>query len=184
MSEAGPLSEQERARLLAAARQAIRCAIENETFERHDSTAAMERRAGAFVTLRRRGELRGCIGMLDTSRPLLDSVTDAAVAAATRDHRFSRLSRMELDDCDLEISVLGDFVEVTDPQEVEVGRDGVLLRAGFQSGLFLPQVATEQGWDRETLLDHLCLKAGLPPGTWRRPDATLERFTAEVFGER
>jgi len=184
MSESETLGPEDRAALLSAAREAIRCAIANEPFARPEPTAGMLRRAGAFVTLRRRGELRGCIGILDTSRFLLDSVTDAAVAAATRDHRFSQLTIGELSECDLEISVLGEFAEVRAPEEIVVGRDGVVLRAGFQSGLFLPQVATEQGWDRETLLEHLCLKAGLAPGTWRRPDARLERFTAEVFGER
>ena len=183
MSETRELDADERARLLTAARNAIRCVIEDETFARPETTPAMERKAGAFVTLRRRGALRGCIGMLDPGTPLVDSVTGAAVAAATRDHRFSRLTRWELDECDLEISVLGEFIEVSRPEEIMVGRDGVLLRAGHQSALFLPQVATEQGWDRDTLLDHLCLKAGLATGTWRRPDARLERFTAEVFGE-
>jgi len=180
---ADQLGALERAALLETAREAIRCTLEGRTFVRPETTAAMERAAGAFVTLRKRGELRGCIGMLDANRPLIDSVVDAAVAAATRDHRFFRLTSEELDECDLEISVLGGFEEVGSPDEIVVGRDGVLLRAGFHSAIFLPQVATEQGWDRDTLLDHLCVKAGIARGTWRRADARLERFTAEVFGE-
>lgn len=182
-SDAGQLAAEDRRILLAAAREAIRCAIEGERFIPPRASPALERPAGAFVTLRRSGALRGCIGVLDSSRPLLDSVADAAVSAATRDHRFGRLTRDELSECSLEISVLGAFVEVADPEEIVLGRDGALLRAGSRSGLFLPQVATEQGWDLETFLNHLCLKAGLAPGTWRRPDARIERFTAEVFGE-
>jgi len=181
--ESDLLDAPEREALLAVAREAIRCALEQRPFVRPETTDAMERPAGAFVTLRKSGDLRGCIGMLDAKRPLVDSVADAAVAAATRDHRFFRLTSEELDECDLEISVLGPFQEVETPDEIVVGRDGVLLRAGPYSALFLPQVATEQGWDRDTLLDHLCVKAGIARGTWRRPDARLERFTAEVFGE-
>lgn len=177
------LSAEERRGLLEAAREAIRCALEREDAARPSVTPAMERPAGAFVTLRLHGDLRGCIGTLDSKRPLVDAVVDAAVASATRDHRFNRLTRRELDECTLEISVLGEFVPVGDPSEIEAGRDGVVLRVGVMSALFLPQVATEQGWDRETLLDHLAMKAGLPRAAWRRPDAKLERFSAEVFGE-
>lgn len=178
------LNEQERAELLSAARDAIRNALEGADYTPPQVGPSLKRPGGAFVTIRLHGQLRGCIGILDARRPLIDSVVDAAVAAATRDHRFSRLTQRELDEADLEISVLGSFVKVSDPQEIVIGRDGLYLQAGRQSGLLLPQVATEQHWDREELLHHICLKAGLAPGTWRRADARLERFTAEVFGER
>lgn len=174
----------DRAVLLAAAREAIRCALEGERFVRPEVPVSLEVPGAAFVSLHRRGELRGCIGILDADRALFTSVTDAAVAAATRDHRFAQLTRRELDEADIEISVLGPFVKVDDPEQIVVGRDGLYLRAGTNGGLLLPQVATENGWDRDTFLDHLCRKAGLAPGTWRRPDARIERFTAEVFGEK
>jgi len=183
MTERNELSGDERSALLSIARGAIRHAIAGEPFTAGDAPPTLRVPAGAFVTLKLHGELRGCIGMLEAERPLVDSVADAAVAAATRDRRFARLRPEELDDVSLEISVLGPFVEVGDPNEIVVGRDGLYLRAGLNGGILLPQVASERGWDREAFLDHLCLKAGVPPGTWRRSDACLERFTAEVFGE-
>lgn len=183
MTDREMLSAGDRAVLLSAAREAIRCALDGHGFARPAVSAALETPAGAFVSLHLHGDLRGCIGTLDARRPLIDSVTDAAVSAATRDRRFSPLTLEELERVDLEISVLGPFVPVEDPEQITVGRDGLLLRVGGLSGIFLPQVATEQGWDRETCLDHLAIKAGLPRTAWRRPDARLERFTAEVFGE-
>lgn len=183
MADREALGVADRAALLAAAREAIRCALEGRDWERPEVSKALEAPAGAFVTLWRDGDLRGCIGTLEASQPLIDSVADAAVAAATRDRRFNRLTLDELERVVLDISVLGNFEKVEDPNEIVVGRDGLLLRVGVMSGIFLPQVATEQGWDRETYLDHLAMKAGLPRAAWRRPDARIERFTAEVFGE-
>jgi AmmeMemoRadiSam system protein A len=183
MADRETLRAEDRAVLLAAAREAIRCALEGRPHERPRGSATLEAPGGAFVTLWLDGDLRGCIGTLDAARPLIDSVLDAAVSAATRDRRFNRLTLAELDRVVLDISVLGDFEKVEDPNEIVVGRDGLLLRVGVMSGIFLPQVATEQGWDRETYLDHLAMKAGLPRAAWRRPDARIERFTAEVFGE-
>jgi AmmeMemoRadiSam system protein A len=179
-----PLTAADRAALLAAARDAIRCELDGVPFDAGEVSAALRQPGGAFVSLHKSGELRGCIGTLDDTKPLIESVTWSAVAAATRDHRFSRLSLDELARVDLEVSVLGVFREVSDPGEITVGRDGLYLRAGMASGILLPQVATERGWDRETFLDHLCLKAGIPARTWRRSDCVIERFGAEVFGEK
>ncbi len=184
MQQSDELSSEERKALLAVARRAIECALSGEAFRRPDVAPALERPAGAFVSLHRYGELRGCIGTLEADRPMVDAVAEAAVAAATRDRRFNRMTVDELAECDLEISVLGRFVEVCEVDEVVVGRDGLYLRAGVKGGLLLPQVAGERGWDRATFLEHLCSKAGLPPGSWHGPDARLERFTAEVFGEK
>jgi AmmeMemoRadiSam system protein A len=114
--------------------------------------------------------------------PLWRTVEENAVAAAFSDPRFPPLTREELDETRIEISVLSPLRHVS-PEHVVVGRDGVLVVRGASRGLLLPQVATEYGWDRETLLDHTCRKAGLDPGAWKHPDTKISTFTAEVFGE-
>jgi AmmeMemoRadiSam system protein A len=141
-------------------------------------------KAGAFVTLHKQGELRGCIGTFRSDRNLEDVVRDMAIAAAFEDPRFSPLEPEELDEVDIEISVLSPLREIKDVNEIEVGKHGLYISRGFRSGVLLPQVATEYNWDRETFLVHTCLKAGLPEDAWKDPKTKIEVFTAEVFGER
>ncbi len=140
--------------------------------------------SGVFVTLKKHGELRGCIGFVEAIRPLGDAIQEMAVSAATRDPRFPPVTLAELKEIDIEVSILTPMYPVKDLSEIQVGRDGLMLRKFPNSGLLLPQVATEYGWDRDTFLDHLCLKAGLEPGSHKSPDAKLFRFSAEVFGEK
>jgi AmmeMemoRadiSam system protein A len=135
----------------------------------------------AFVTLTKNGRLRGCIGYTEAVAPLFKVVQECAVAAATEDPRFPPVSPGELPSLRIEISVLTPLFPLR-PEEVEVGRHGLLVRQGRMRGLLLPQVPVEQEWDRETFLDQVCVKAGLPPSAWRH-GATLQGFTAEVFGE-
>jgi AmmeMemoRadiSam system protein A len=152
---------------------------------RHDApgtAAVLSRPSPAFVTLRCGDELRGCIGHLEADRPLADVVARAAVAAATEDPRFPPVTAAELDELAVEISVLGPMQLVSDPMTIEVGRHGLVVHAGARRGLLLPQVASEWGWDRETFLEQLCVKAGLPRGAWRT--AELFIFEAEVFGDQ
>ncbi len=141
----------------------------------------LSRPSPAFVTLRRGDQLRGCIGHLEADRPLADVVARAAVAAATEDPRFPPVTAAELDELAVEISVLGPMQLVTDPMTIEVGRHGLVVHSGANRGLLLPQVASEWGWDRETFLEQLCMKAGLPRGAWRT--AELFTFEAEVFSD-
>lgn len=149
-----------------------------------DYDDALRRPAGAFVSLRtKRGELRGCIGSIRAMEPLFKAVATSAVSAAFRDPRFLPVRRDELQQLDLEISVMGPIESVRDAAEIEVGRDGLIISRGRFAGLLLPQVATEYGWDRETFLDQACVKAGLPPGSWRSAETRIEKFSAEVFGE-
>jgi AmmeMemoRadiSam system protein A len=178
------LTPADRARLLAVARRAIESGLGGKGAPHEDVAAALREPCGAFVTIRRRadGELRGCVGFIEAQRPLVEAVEHAAAAAATSDTRFEPVRSEELPELGLEISVLGPLRPVR-PEEVEVGRHGLLVRHGRRQGLLLPQVATEHGWDRETFLDKTCVKAGLPAGTWRKPEAELLGFTAEVFGE-
>ena len=143
----------------------------------------LQKKCGAFVTLTIHGQLRGCIGYVIAERPLLETVREAARAAAFQDPRFAPLRRAELSELRLEISVLSEPRPVCSLEEIRVGDHGLIVRHGFRSGLLLPQVATEYGWDRETFLSHTCAKAGLPRDSWRDPDTEIELFEAEVFGE-
>ncbi|RLB58246.1 MAG: AMMECR1 domain-containing protein [Deltaproteobacteria bacterium] len=179
------LTPAERRRLLQVARQTIAQQLTQGRFEQVEADSpGLSRPGGAFVTLHLQGQLRGCIGTFTSEQPLVYTVQEMAVSAAQRDPRFPPLRPEELDAVDLEISVLSPLRQIDDPQLVEVGRHGIYITRGFHSGVLLPQVATEYGWDRETFLDHTCLKAGLPPGCWREAGTRIEVFEAEVFGEK
>ncbi len=136
-------------------------------------------RCGVFVSLHRQGALRGCIGHVTGDRPLAALVGEMAVAAASQDPRFPPVAEDELDGLDVEISLLSP-PEPAVADTVVPGEHGVILRRGGRMGVFLPQVAPEQGWDRRTLLSMLCRKAGLPDGAWRDPASRLEVFRAQV----
>ena len=145
----------------------------------------LEKPGGAFVTLHKRGGLRGCIGqIIPTGEPLWEVVRNMAVAAGSEDPRFNPVAKEELDDIEYEVSVLSAPERVSDWREIEPGKHGVIVRKGFRSGVFLPQVADETGWSREEFLGELCAqKAGLPPDSFKTdPEVRLEIFTAQVFG--
>ena len=139
------------------------------------------RTLGAFVTLHISGNLRGCIGNIIGREPLYATVWHMAQAAAFADPRFAPLSLAEWSRVNLEISVLDELTVCPNPQAVEVGRHGLVLQYAGRSGVFLPQVPVEQGWDRLAYLDNLCLKAGLPQGSWQQPGAQLYWYEAVVF---
>jgi AmmeMemoRadiSam system protein B/AmmeMemoRadiSam system protein A len=169
--------------LLALARETIRRFLETETTPlARDCAPVLNRQQGAFVTLKKHGQLRGCIGHMAEDRPLCQVVGAMAYQAAFKDRRFSPLRSGELAEVEIEISVLTPFTKVPGPDAIVIGRDGVVLRKSGRSAVYLPQVATEQGWSREEMLDHLCQKAGLAVGSWRR-GAELFTFQAEVFHE-
>ncbi|HEY7790917.1 MAG TPA: AmmeMemoRadiSam system protein A [Vicinamibacterales bacterium] len=178
-----PLSPAERALLLRVAREAIAAnlAIGASACVTDAEGLLRDRQAGAFVTIRCGGELRGCIGDLDGG-PILEVVRHCAVAAASSDPRFSRVTAAEWPAVDLEISVLGALEPVDEVTTIEIGRHGLIVEHGRRRGLLLPQVATEWGWDRETFLAHTCRKAGLPPDAWRK-GAQVFRFEADVFAD-
>ncbi|MFC1517242.1 AmmeMemoRadiSam system protein B [Candidatus Margulisiibacteriota bacterium] len=136
----------------------------------------------AFVTIHKKGQLRGCIGHVRAHKPLAATVQEMALAAAFEDPRFPPLRSEELKDIDIEISVLTPMRRISDIEEIDVGKHGLLITQGLSSGLLLPQVATEQGWDRAELLIGICRKAGLPPDAWQK-GAVLHTFSAEVFHE-
>ncbi|MFN2238841.1 MAG: AmmeMemoRadiSam system protein A [Thermoanaerobaculia bacterium] len=178
------LDSSERRLLLRLARRAIAAALAGES-ARPDAASlpeALRVPAAVFVSLHLRGELRGCIGSLAPEAPLAEAVADNACLAAFEDPRFAPLTPAELPRLAIEISVLSPF-EPCDPEEIVIGRDGLMIRRGARSGVFLPQVAVEWGWSRDEYLERLCQKGNLPPGEWSRPGVILERFTAEVFSE-
>jgi AmmeMemoRadiSam system protein A len=180
------LNAEQRQRLLKLARTSIESILEGRSpaLSEGEFDEALRRPAGAFVTLRTKaGDLRGCIGSIRAVEPLFKAVASSAVSAAFRDPRFFPVRPDEMAQLELEISVMGPIEPVRDVANIEVGRDGLIISRGRFAGLLLPQVAAEYGWDRETFLDQTCLKAGLPAGSWRLPETTVEKFAAEVFAE-
>lgn len=136
---------------------------------------------GAFVTIHKKGQLRGCIGYIEAYKPLHKTIEEMAEAAAFRDPRFPPVSEKELPELDIEISVLTPLRKIKDVNEIEVGKHGIYIKKGWYSGLLLPQVATEYGWDRQTFLEHTCMKAGLPPNAWKDKDTEIYIFSADIF---
>lgn len=185
------LSDSERQYLLQVAAQAVRLAAETgrhyqpTDLPQRDSPERLREKRAVFVTLRKRGELsghelRGCIGSTVARLPLDQAVADAAYSAALQDPRFDPVTPDELPLIDVEISVLSPFVEIR-PEEVVVGRHGLMISSDFARGLLLPQVAEERHWSAERFLEETCRKAGLPSGAWKQ-GARIQAFTADVFG--
>jgi MEMO1 family protein len=147
---------------------------------RIESSILKENR-GAFVTLQKRGQLRGCIGYIEGHGPLHNTIKEMAEAAAFRDPRFSPVKEKELPELDIEISVLTPLQRIKDVNEIQVGTHGIYIKKGWYSGLLLPQVATEYGWNRQTFLEHTCQKAGLPSTAWKEKDTEIYIFSADIF---
>jgi len=177
------LDERQQAFLLDLARQSVTAAV-TAAREIRPPTAdpVLLAKRGAFVTLKVGGELRGCIGYPLPYKPLAETVAGMAMAAATQDTRFDPIAPADLPRLEIEISVLTLPRPVDDVTEIVVGRHGIIVTQGRRSGLLLPQVPTEYGWDLETYLRHGCLKAGLPPNSWKT-GAKIEVFEAQVFSE-
>lgn len=176
------LAEEEKQELLRIARDVIGAKSRGEPLPYISATTEkLGEKSGAFVSLYKKGMLRGCIGSLQADEPLYKTVEEMAQAAAFRDPRFRAVTEDELPYLDLEISVLTPLRQIHDPKEVEVGLHGIMIRKGFLSGLLLPQVATERNWDRQTFLQETCKKAGLPMNSWQDDDAEIYVFSADVF---
>jgi AmmeMemoRadiSam system protein B/AmmeMemoRadiSam system protein A len=176
------LTETQKKTLLKVARQAVEAEVLGKRQTPVNVSDPLLNAPGAvFVTLKKRGDLRGCIGHIFPIEPLIMSVRDNAIAAASRDPRFEPVTPQELKDIHIEISVLTSPEPLANPLDVRVGTDGLIITKGFNKGVLLPQVPVEQGWGKEEFLDGICRKAGLQPGSWK--DAKLERFQAIVFSE-
>jgi AmmeMemoRadiSam system protein A len=176
-----PYTAEERASLLAIARQSILTRLTGGRFAPRPLTARLAEPRGVFVTLYRGDVLRGCIGYPFAAEPLYRAVSQAAAGAALEDPRFPPVSTKELPEVRVSLSVLSALAPIA-PSEIEIGRHGLMVSQGSARGLLLPQVAVEHDWTSETFLENACMKAGLPPDAWKC-GARLEAFTAEVFGE-
>ena len=178
------LTEKEKAFLLDIAKNAIMAKINHrEIPEIKIDSDNLKLKRGAFVTLKKQGRLRGCIGYIKAFKPLWETVQEMAIAAAFHDPRFPSLKPEEVNQLTLEISVLSPFKRVKDIKEVEVGKHGLYIVNGLRSGLLLPQVAIEYEWDRETFLKETCYKAGLPLNAWMDEETEIYIFSADYFGD-
>jgi AmmeMemoRadiSam system protein A len=172
----------DRRRLLDLARRSLEAQVHRAPPPTPGSGGVFDIPAGAFVSIHHHGELRGCLGRIESSGRLVDTVVHLASIVGQADPRFPPVRPDELDGISLEISVLTEPTEVETVDEIEVGRHGLIVEQGLRRGLLLPQVAMEYRWDRDTFLEHTCLKAGLPKDAWKR-GARILVFEAEVFGE-
>ncbi len=176
---------------LSAEEKALLHRIARESIESHSAgkkppavqviSPRLKEPRGAFVTLHKQGELRGCIGHVIDDQPLAETVAAMAVAAAFQDPRFPPVTPDELEDLEIEISAMTPLRQITDVEEIEVGRHGIIVQQNGHSGLLLPQVATQYGWDRETFLDYTCRKANLPADAWKEENTKIFIFSADVF---
>jgi AmmeMemoRadiSam system protein A/AmmeMemoRadiSam system protein B len=175
------LSDSDQQELMEIARQALELMVRrNRVYDPRIRNARLDTPAGAFVTLKKHGRLRGCIGFIEPPGPLCQAVALAAGAAATRDHRFPPVEPEELSSIEIEISILTPPRRIRDPDQVTVGKHGLIVSRGERRGLLLPQVPVENRWDRRTFLQQACIKAGLPRDAWRN-GAELFVFEALVF---
>jgi AmmeMemoRadiSam system protein A len=178
------LSEMEKKALLAIVRKTIEARLTGKPIPEFQlGSEVLKEKKGAFVTLKKHDHLRGCIGYIEARKPLYKTVGEMALAAAFDDPRFPPLKPDEFKNLAVEISILSQLKEVKDINEIEVGVHGLYITKGFHSGLLLPQVAMEYGWDRLTFLQETCHKAGLQRDAWKEKDANVYIFSAEVIGE-
>ena len=178
------LSSDDKLALLGIARRSItkRLASEPPPTEAYESPE-LNTHSGAFVTLHKEGELRGCIGRFTSDGPLFETIAEMAISAAFEDPRFPEVTANEVPVLHIEISVLSPLKLITDTEEITVGIHGIYIIKGANRGVLLPQVATENGFDRDTFLDQTCIKAGLNPGAWREGSLQIYTFNAEIFSE-
>lgn len=181
------MNEKQKNTLLKVAKETVAAAVTGRpVYEPETVDPALRAEVGCFVTLKNGEELRGCIGQFTADRPLIEMVAQMAISSSMHDPRFgcNRITVDELPQLDIEISVLSPMVKTDDPLSLRLGIDGIYIVKGRRSGCFLPQVATETGWDTESFLSYCCAhKAGLAPDAWKTDEQVeVYLFTAEVFG--
>lgn len=177
------LSEDDRKRILELARQAVVEAVCRKRLpDEIPRTGVFEQRCGAFVTLHVGKRLRGCIGVIEAKESLGDSIVKCAASAALEDPRFNPMQPGELPELEIEVSLLSPLQRIR-PEEIEIGKHGLLVEQGFHRGLLLPQVAVEYHLERERFLEETCHKAGLAAGAWKEPGTRISAFTCEIVGE-
>lgn len=180
------MDDKQKQTLLKIARDTVKAVVIGKSIKVPPSDdPELNTHCGCFVTLKNHGRLRGCIGNFTSDIPLIELVAEMAKASATSDPRFfaDQISTGELDQLDVEISVLSPLKQTNEPLNLQLGIDGIYIKKGYASGCFLPQVATETGWSKEEFLSYCCShKAGLAPDAWKDPKTEVYLFTAEVFG--
>ena len=178
------LTENERIELLKIARDTIVSYVTSRELPAvENSSEGLNLKSGCFVTIKKKGELRGCIGNFVSDKPLYKLVQEMAVSAATRDPRFYPMKSQDLEDFEIDISVLSPLERASSVEEIQVGTHGIYIVKGSYRGVLLPQVATDYGWDRDEFLRHTCIKAGLPENAWQG-ECEIYIFSAQVFGEK
>jgi AmmeMemoRadiSam system protein A len=176
------LTEDEKQRLREIATTVIEYRVRDKKIPEFEVTSErLNENRGAFVSLHKRRQLRGCIGNIRGQQPLYKTVAAMAEEAAFHDPRFPPVSKEELQELDIEISALTPLQRIENVEEIEVGKHGIYIEKGFFSGLLLPQVATDYGWDRQTFLEQTCYKAGLHRDAWKGKDTKIYVFSADVF---
>jgi AmmeMemoRadiSam system protein A len=179
------LSNADKKQLLEIAHETITLVVNGKKPKSYTLDAPVFKdKRGAFVTIHKKHALRGCIGLIHAVQPLLQTIVEMARAAALNDPRFEPVTPNELDDLEIEISVLTPMKTISTIEEIVPGVHGLYLEKGFYRGLLLPQVASENGWDRNTFLEHTCRKAGLPANAWKESDTKIFIFSANVFGDK
>lgn len=181
------MDEKQKKILLATAREAVTAAVAGRSLAKESSDEPeLSAHCGCFVTLKNKGQLRGCIGQFVSDKPLIELVSDMAAASARGDTRFfaNPITPKEVNELDIEISVLSPLKKCDNPLNLRPGIDGIYIKKGYASGCFLPQVATETGWSVEEFLSYCCThKAGLKADAWKDKDTEVYLFTAEIISE-
>ncbi len=179
------LNNREKKELLKIARQTIISTVTLQPPVAYKSDfPVFKQKRGAFVTIHKNDQLRGCIGFLRPVKSLLDTIIEMAKAAAVSDPRFTPVQPDEINDIEIEISVLSPLREITDVDNIIIGTHGLYIEQDYNKGLLLPQVATEYNWDTITFLQHTCRKAGLPVDAWKSKNTQIYIFSADVFSEK
>jgi AmmeMemoRadiSam system protein A len=178
------LTAEEKKYLLALARRIITLKAKGQEYheEKYFSTS-LKLKTGLFVTLNKFQQLRGCIGYTEGIKPLQRAMEAMSIAAAFEDPRFPPVEKDEIEDLDIEISILSPLQTISDTKQIEIGTHGIILEQGLMRGLLLPQVATNYNWDVQTFLEQTCLKAGLPADAWREESTQIQIFSADIFSD-
>jgi AmmeMemoRadiSam system protein A len=174
-------SEKERGILKRLAKDSIEEVLFGKEEKPVEVPEGLRKKMGAFVCLKTKGELKGCIGYVKAVMPLDKTIREMAVQAAFHDPRFVPLDETEWKSTDIEISVLTPMKRIKNVEDIRVGVHGLYIERDAHSGLLLPQVATENGWDRTTFLEYTCMKAGLPKDAWKSGETQIYIFSADVF---
>jgi len=182
------MDEKDKRALLQIARESVESAVKGTSKDQTQAepfSPELKGKNGAFVTLRTCGKLRGCIGRMVSDAPLHKLVSEMAVSASKEDPRFNQIKPSELDDLEIDISVLSPLQKVEDSLDFELGIHGIYIKKGSKTGCFLPQVAADTGWSKEEFLSQCCsVKAGLSPDAWKKGDVDVYIFTSEIISEK